>query len=426
VLSPWIVGFLHQYANTPLGSGIVEPRPPGAFTTIWQAFIENPTTMDLVEVPIHYRPPPAALENLYIAIGWFTFLASVFLVGQALVRRRDYPDALIGIAYLMVPLIYGLLPARIYDQYMVPLLPAAAIVQASALIGHRPRGHRLLRLGAVIMTAMCVLQIGLATDLMIQVHGFNKPARGAMPGLDATIQFRDEAVRPGYETIYLVEGSGPTEFEQEMAWLILATKGPSRVLWGDQFALPVPDAGATYVGYVGATHIPELYANRESRLVLDNFYRVVDLPPHSGFTPTCRPEGPNYLDNGAIILGYYTPGDPLPHSGIPWTIYILWRGTPKNAGQEYQLFTHLVNARGLRYTQSDVHALNNDLWRAGELLVSRVVLPPADLADSGPLSLRVGMYTLPSVANAAVVDDNGNPVASWVTIPICQPASPTG
>jgi hypothetical protein len=80
--------------------------------------------------------------------------------------------------------------------------------------------------------------------------------------------------------------------------------------------------------------------------VAGDLYRVVDLPPNSHLTPTCRPQGPAHLSNGATIQGYYTPHEPWPRPGQPWTIYILWAGDHQDAAQLYQMFNHLVDEAG--------------------------------------------------------------------------------
>jgi hypothetical protein len=222
------------------------------------------------------------------------------------------------------------------------------------------------------------------------------------------------------ETIYLLEGYTDAEFTLAMTWSIHAAKGPSRVIWGENMALPVPDTGATYVGYYDAVHIPELYAQPTPRLTMHNLYKVVDLPPNSGFEPTCRPDGPVRLGNGATILGYYTPGERMPRPGQPWTVYVLWRSKINSSGQSFQLFNHLVEGSGTAYAKRDISTLATDLWRENELLVSKVMLQVVDnLPTNEPLTLNVGMYTFPDVKNTPVLDSDGNPVAAWVRIPLC-------
>ena len=245
--------------------------------------------------------------------------------------------------------------------------------------------------------------------------------------LQDMIHLRDAAVRPGIETIYLVDSGSTRAFEQELLWLTLANKGDSRVIWGNNFALPVPKNGATYVGYVDSTLIPELYSDRPARIISNNLYKVVDLPPKSGFNPTCRPVGPTRLSNGVTVLGYYVPvsSAPSPPPNKEWTIYVLWTGISNQPHTTFQLFTHMVNDQGTKFAQDDLATLDTDLWHNGDLLVSRVTLTPnAPVPTTQPLYIRVGMYTLPTatnphLGNVNAIDDAGEPVGGWVTIPIC-------
>jgi hypothetical protein len=186
--------------------------------------------------------------------------------------------------------------------------------------------------------------------------------------------------------------------------------------------MPVPDAGATYIGFADAIHIPELYRDQPARLIADGLYRVADLPPHAVdmFTPICLPQESSRLDNGATILGYYAPGNPAPVNGKAWTIYLLWKGASGTPTQAYQIFNHLIDDKGDRHAQNDIPALDSALWRDSDVIVSRVTLAPAGLNMPQALALRVGMYTMPGFKNANVLDSAGNPAGQWVTIPLCE------
>src|SRR5258708_19591055 len=109
-----------------------------------------------------------------------------------------------------------------------------------------------------------------------------------------------------------------------MMWVLLGGgDGPFRVIWGSNMALPVPRAGATYVGFTDATHIPELYANVPSRVTAGNVNKALDLPPNSAFTPTCKPQGPLLSANIPTILRHYPPPAPFPSAAHPRTISLL-------------------------------------------------------------------------------------------------------
>jgi hypothetical protein len=420
LLVPWAIGLGHFQANNPTRA-IVNLAEVSAPDRILSYLIDNPTRLYYKIIPnADYQFPPQNLTTFFQVIGWITLLGSIFLIGRALLQRSHFADAMISASYLILPGVLLLFPQRTYNHYMIPLLPAAAVIQAIVLIGSRPRSTHLLRLALVAIIVIGILQVSVVFDTIRQFHTYNTFTRGQMPSLEEVTEFRNQAVRPDVETIYLLEGYTDAEFTLAMAWSIHAAKGPSRVIWGDNMALPVPEGGATYVGYFDAIHIPELYAQPTPRLTIHNLYKVVDLPPHSGFEPTCRPEGPTRLGNGATILGFYTPGERMPRPGQPWTVYVLWRSKVNTSGQSFQLFNHLVESSGTAYAKRDIGTLATDLWRENELLVSKVTLQIAEnLPTNEQLTLNVGMYRFPDVKNTSVLDSDGNPVAAWVRIPLC-------
>ncbi len=423
VLLPWAIGFIHLRADAAPDSAPMRLRNPTTADEMLKFVIDSPTSLDVGAFTVKrddFMVLPDWADTTNDAVGWFTLIAALVILARGLVQRRPR-DAIMGLAYLVMPVTLLFLPTRTYYFYLVALLPAGAILQALALFGYERRPRWLLSLGALATAVLVVYQLGLVAAGLQKIHDYRHYARDTIMGLADMVAFRDAAERPGVETIYLVENPAPIGFVQGMVWMMLATKGPARVIWGEQFALPVPDAGATYVGYSDAIHIPEVFARLTPRLTVDNLYRVVDLPPHSGFTPTCRPQGPTRLNNGATILGYYTPQEVQPQAGQPWTIYLLWQGQPNEQHSVYQLFNHLVSADDKRIAQADIPGLSTDLWRDHEQLISRVTLAISDTYRlDQPLALRVGMYTLPTIKNAAVVDESGHEVASWVTIPICR------
>jgi len=455
VWSPWAIGIIQQRVITP-DQGNFYQRQRSSFATILQFTIAAPASIDLgsmVIPPYDYVDPPAALTTIFLAVGWFSLLGSLYLVVRASVQilrqrgptvQRQYPDLMIGLAYLTPPVVLLFSPTRTYDQYFMALVPTAAAVQAIILVGGQrdnkssdrsPLTLAILRQRRTFAIAvgflMCAAELALTVDAMEQIHNLNHFEPGGMPSLNDMVKLRDAAVQPGKETIYLVDSSSAVAFEQELVWLTLANKGLSRVIWGDAFAYPVPVGGATYVGYASSQNIPELYVLPKPRLVADDMYRVVDVPPNSGFSPTCRPEGPTHLGNGATILGYYVPKAIRRQVALqteqPWTIYLLWKSTVNNDHKSYQIFSHLVDAQGTKYSQNDQPTLDTDLWHDGDLMINKATLTPnAALPLDKSLYVRLGMYTLPHGPNGTItsvnaVDDDRNPVAGWITIPVCTP-----
>ncbi len=455
VLSPWIIGLIQQRIDTP-DEGVFRQRNRSSFATILQFAVAAPVSIDFGSIAVastDYTPPPESLTSLTLVVGWFSLLGSLFLVIRALYQikqrrglsiQRPYADLMMGLAYLSPPAVLLLSPTRTYDQYLIGLVPAAAVVQAVILVGgrrdesgnaqfefklFRPIYRRAFALGAGLLMGM--VELALVINVMQQIHNLHQFGPGTMPSMADMIKISDEAVQPGKETIYLVDSGSASAFEQEMVWLTLANKGPSRVIWGNTFAYPVPTNGATYVGYLNSQNIPELYITPKPRLIADNVYRVVDVPTNSSFVPTCRPNGVTRLANGATILGYYIPQTPtsvnFPKPNRPWTIYILWKSAVNNSHTEYQIFSHLVDAQGNKYAQQDQSTLDTDLWHNGDLMINKITLTATDGLPLGTsLSLRVGMYILPhdssqSITNINAVNNSGNPIAGWITIPICVP-----
>jgi hypothetical protein len=465
VLLPWGIGMLHQRLNTPGQGQIMFLRERTSIATIIQFTVQSTTAFGFGAFLLPSLDTLKFSEGLVIAcalIGWLTLLSAFFLTGRAAVQMlakrsvaQHYPDLVIGLAFLGTPAILMLSPGATLDHYLIALVPYSAVVLAIILVGRVPAGinqvaiNRVLRpddkqqalsrsliqrshlrklIRMTVLVVVCAFELAYLGEAMSQIHNLSNFSRDLMPPLQDMIHLRNAAVRPGVETIYLVDSGTPRAFEQELLWQMLANKGDSRVIWGDNFALPVPKNGATYVGYADSTLIPELYSKRPARIISNNLYRVVDIPPNSGFTPTCRPNGVTRLANGATILGYYVPTNSslTPQINKDWTIYILWTGVSTQPHTTFQLFTHLVDDHGTKFAQRDLASLDTDLWRNDDLFVSKVTLAVnAQMPINQPLYIRVGMYTLPTATNPQfgnvnAINQNGAAAGQWITIPICE------
>jgi len=422
LITPWGIGILHDQPNLQEGDEIVELKKPSPPDRILTLLIDNPVQLvNRPDATPQYIPSPDGLVVVYRAFGALALLGSLYLLGYGILRRR-FPDFMLGVSFLSFPVLLLFLPARTYDHYAIPLLPATAIIQGVVLVGGWRRAPW-FRLGAVLVTLICVVQVGYFLYWLGQLHTLNTFGVKALPPLSQQLWVRDEAQKSGLDTVYFIEGDGFMYREHVRLWIMLNAKNPGvRVINGPSRPMPVADMGITYVGYSSDILIPELYANRPSRAELGGYLRIVDIPPHSAFTPTCKPVGPNHLGNGATILGYYTPGGEQPIPGQPWTIYMLWQGKPGQPQALYQMFNHLVDDQDKRHGQNDVTTIFTDMWRDGETYVSKItIMPDATTTMQRSLHLRVGMYTLSDKGSSpvSVIDGDGNPVAAWVTIPLC-------
>ncbi|MCC7447808.1 MAG: glycosyltransferase family 39 protein [Anaerolineae bacterium] len=422
LIAPWGIGVLHDQSNYQEGGELVELKKSSPPERILMLLIDNPVQLvNRPDTTPRYIPSPDSLVMVYRAFGVLALLGSLYLLAYGIIYRR-FPDFMIGVSFLSFPVLLLFLPARTYDHYVIPLLPATAVIQAVVLVGGWRRAPW-LRLGALVVAGMCVVQTGYFLYWLAQLHTLDKFGVKALPPLSQELWVRDEAKKSGNDIVYFIEGDGYIYREHVRLWIMLNAKDPRvRVINGPSRPLPVADAGITYVGYSSDILIPELYANRPARAELNNYLRIVDIPPHSAFTPTCKPVGPNRLGNGATILGYYTPAGEQPVPGQPWTIYMLWQGKPGQPQELYQMFNHLVDDQDKRHGQNDVTTIFTDMWRDHETYVSKItIMPDAGTTTLRPLHLRVGMYTLKDSGSSpvSVVDGDGNPVAAWITIPLC-------
>ena len=101
--------------------------------------------------------------------------------------------------------------------------------------------------------------------------------------------------------------------------------------------------------------------------------------------------------------------------GQLWDVY--WRPADNPNPSDYHLFNHLIDGSGARIAQADGAAFSGDQWRAGDVVISRFVLPLTGEAQP-PLTMRVGMYRFPSLENVPVLDEAANPASDAIELPL--------
>lgn len=143
--------------------------------------------------------------------------------------------------------------------------------------------------------------------------------------------------------------------------------------------------------------------------------QVLVVPGGVAPVPDFEFELPYLLANGVALFGYDAPAQNNDGTAT-WQVY--WHtGTPSEA--DYHFFNHLMDGQGQRVSQADDAAFPARQWRAGDVVISRFVLPwPADAA--APLTMRTGMYTYPAIKNIPLLDVAGNPYADAVEIALPQ------
>jgi hypothetical protein len=126
------------------------------------------------------------------------------------------------------------------------------------------------------------------------------------------------------------------------------------------------------------------------------------------------PDGLAFANN-LVFMGYGFPG--RVRAGETLEVWLAWwlRAAPP-AGADYHFFVHLVDENGVLRSQHDGSGFPVLYWRAGDLVLSRFVVPlPADL-PAGHYSLWSGLYTYPDVVNVSFLDVAGNPAGDRVAL----------
>jgi hypothetical protein len=115
------------------------------------------------------------------------------------------------------------------------------------------------------------------------------------------------------------------------------------------------------------------------------------------------------LGNKIDLLGYDLDGSTV-QPGDTLTLTLYWRAR-EEMGEDYTVFTHLVDGEGRIWAQSDGYPLGGDystsFWGQGELIRDVHELTVAADAPVGQDELEVGLYLAPSGDRLPVLDDAG-------------------
>lgn len=137
-------------------------------------------------------------------------------------------------------------------------------------------------------------------------------------------------------------------------------------------------------------------------------------------TPTTSiPPLPARFDAG-LLLERYEISSRSPKQGEDLVLLLYWRVTRK-IDRDYTFFAHWIDRNGAMVSGFD--DLLNDYgaptssWRPGSLIVSSVIMPfNEDIPVAKNYHLELGLYHLPTMQRASIVDERGIPITDQITI----------
>ncbi|MBI5670388.1 MAG: glycosyltransferase family 39 protein [Chloroflexi bacterium] len=355
-------------------------------------------------------PPHPALWSL---VGVLALLGLIALL--AIPARRRFAPLLI--AWVVVPLlVFSVSWTPVYPHYLIASIPALCLllgIGVAALLEAVPgkpcRRAGVLTAFAVVVLTQAVWWRGLLRylDTTATPGGFGTPIH--------YVYAAREALRPFEDVVILTDGVEILYDQEPAIWsAMLRDKRCVRALTGSGVAvfpaqpfavLTAPNAPGNPVGGLYETANAQLFPLRPG----EGTYRLTTFdhaPAWDG--PPLTPLPPTAFSSGIQLTGYTLDENRL---------YLDWR-LPGHVDGDYHYFGHFLNADGEKIGQRDNMLWPGRYWCKGDRLITWA---DADIPAETAV-LRVGLYTLDNGAfvNTPVLDTAGNPVGTWLDIPLAS------
>ena len=357
-------------------------------------------------------------------------LAGVGIAAVQVARRWERPASqvgLIALAWLLAPvLLFVWHRTPVYVHYFIAGLPAACILAGvvfAAAIGRLPAWGRRAAWAALIITAgLQLLGWGALMRAVVTAPGetgFGLPLRTKLAAANTARRLMSET--GAAEALLAGDGADPERDDFPAEFRALLHDVAIRYVNLNAEALFPVAAAVVLLGPAaadGPAAARDLYAAAPGPVeTIDAAgtvaYTVHALPPAAAPPPDAALPAPALLANFAQIAGH----DALRFGpeGAVWDLF--WRTADNPDPADFHIFNHLLDAEGARVAQADAAAFAGWQWRAGDVVISRFVLPvPAGV--NPPLTMRVGMYRFPSLESLPVLDAAANPAGEAVEIPL--------
>lgn len=374
---------------------------------------------------------PAAVERFLeqapnlAFVRWFWGLLIVggaILLVYRLARRWEEPASqtgLIFLAWLMFPVLFFTFRVTpVYLHYFIGTFPAAYLIAGvfvSAALSSLSRPGRVA--GWAILAASAAAQLWLWASLMLFVGrvatpgGFGAPLAMKLTAVESARALWREG--RAAEILVAAPGVSPRVDEAPAEYEALLYDVPHRFVDVTREAV-FPAQGAVVL--VDPREAPErttadLYQSAGTLIRSvplregEGRIEVLSLPGGGAPTPAITLDNPPLLANFARLWGFDGPR-PLGGGRALWQVH--WQTADEPVQADYHFFNHLLDDQGQQLGQADGPAFAPAQWRAGDMVVSRFLLPWPD-REAALRAVRVGMYAYPSLSPVYVLDEAANP-----------------
>ncbi len=323
-----------------------------------------------------------------------TIVGLVILLTSAIVGRDRVAGGVIALGYVLPPLMLLAISARYEDHFIWSGYGFAFLIQG-VVVGYllpdwstREGGMGGHHWDAVLRNglqwfAWLSLNMLVLTQILFNIRYDLGLGRVSLDEQVAALDVAAERAR-AYDRSLLLLAS-----DDWLRWEVLNEGRDARVVRADR-ALPLPTDGALMLGAEDYSDRPSVFYGGE---IVQRGFRLAALPEALNFTPDLIPPEPLRFSNGATVLGFFREDSgSWPRPGHPWTVFMIWR-VDELSSVDYTVFTHLVDASGVKYAQVDMPALPVGQQRIGEHVMNRMELMVGEnLPEDAPLFLRFGMY----------------------------------
>jgi 4-amino-4-deoxy-L-arabinose transferase-like glycosyltransferase len=222
----------------------------------------------------------------------------------------------------------------------------------------------------------------------------------------------------GSEIVFLEGGTyenSRSRSEWLLIWSIYEHHYPLRVVY-DTHAFPINSQTQVLATVNDSNLIPEMFGDvqtiRTGKLSLD--YAVVT--PSMLPSPTFIPDNSNTVSNimriQGIVIASATDDNIL-------NLWLMWEPLHPEDNQ-YQFSVRLLDENNHQYGQVDGAALQNNLWRNGDIVLTQLQLPITALPNTEQLRFHVIVYTLSNMQNQMLLDEAGNPIGDIMVLTSVQ------